>query len=151
MPASIKKVLVVDDAPAVRELMARMLKKIGGLEVLMASDGQEALRLLDKGPFIHLVFCDVNMPLLDGLTFVENLAERVHLGRLPNMPPVVMLTTESSMSQVLRGRAAGVLGWIIKPPREENIAQIVRKFIPAESSDKTSSDQSSSDKPDKAS
>ncbi len=111
-----------------------MLKKLDDLEVLTAADGQEALRLMDKGPFIHLIFCDVNMPLLDGLTFVENLAERVTQGRLPSMPPVVMLTTESSMAQVLRGRAAGVLGWIIKPPREENIVQIVRKFIPTSGS-----------------
>jgi len=76
------------------------------------------------------VFCDVNMPQVDGLTMVENLQDRIKAGRVQSVP-VVMLTTESSMAQVLRAKAAGIVGWIIKPPTAAVIREMVARFLPS--------------------
>jgi len=102
-------VLVVDDSRSVRLLVALALRRAGH-EVVEACDGVEALAALGGGE-VGCVVCDLNMPRMDGLTFLERLRELPGHGATP----VVMLTTESGSDAVRRGEAAGVRSWIVKP------------------------------------
>ena len=120
-----KKILIIDDSSTIRGHMRQILS--GYTFVLIESDnGEKGYASLLANPDTGIVFCDVNMPVLDGLSFVEKIkAEAPQL----NSIPIVMLTTESSKDLVLRGKAAGISAWIIKPPVPAKVMMCVEKFM----------------------
>lgn len=118
-------VLVVDDSATVRHEVSQFLQQ-HGLTVLAAQDGREGLETLRQHSNIKLVICDVNMPVMDGLTMTEK--SRQELGR---QTPVIMLTTESCPKMKERGKAAGVKGWIVKPFNGPGTINAILKLVAA--------------------
>ena len=117
------RALIVDDSAVMRKVIERALRQAGLelSEVLQASNGEEALQLLRENQGgsapLSLILSDINMPVMDGLQFLEtrrqeNLAQGV---------PVVMITTEGNESFVLRAIAAGAQGYICKPFTAEQV------------------------------
>ena len=104
------RVLVVDDSRAARSLIGRMVRELG-FEVVEAAQGREALEQLVAHAPIDLVLVDWNMPEMDGFEFV--VAARAD-GRFDTVP-VVMCTSETEMSQVVRALEAGASEYIMKP------------------------------------
>jgi two-component system chemotaxis response regulator CheY len=100
-----------------RKVIERALRQAGLelLEVVQASNGEEALQALraDQGVAspIALIMSDINMPVMDGLQFLETRRDE----NLAPGVPVVMITTEGSEPFVLRAIAAGAQGYICKP------------------------------------
>lgn len=117
-----KTILIVDDALSLRQVV-RMALQGAGYQVLEADNGQSALNHLD-GRKVHLVVCDVNMPIMDGITFVKRVRE------LPayRFLPVIMLTTESAGSRMAEGKAAGARAWIVKPFVPSQLLDAVAKL-----------------------
>lgn len=116
-----------------RKVIERALHQAGleVSEVLQASNGEEALATLrnENGSAtpLALILSDINMPVMDGLQFLEqrrkeNLAQGV---------PVVMITTEGSEPFVLRAIAAGAQGYICKPFTAEQVKARVLPLIRA--------------------
>lgn len=105
-----KKILVVDDARIVRQQVGMALKD-AGFEVLEAEDGLTAVALVGKTLDLAMVVCDVNMPGMSGLEFLETLAAS---GRIRSLP-VVILTTEVNTALVTRAKSAGAKAWMVKP------------------------------------
>ena len=118
-----KTILVVDDSASLREVVGIALKS-AGYDVIEAADGKQALARLD-GRRIHLVICDLNMPVLDGLGFVREARQRPAY----RFVPVVMLTTEPREHKKLEGQAAGARAWMVKPFRPEQMLQAVAKLV----------------------
>ncbi|HXR89681.1 MAG TPA: response regulator [Steroidobacteraceae bacterium] len=120
-----KKILVVDDSSSVRTV-ARMALRERGYDVVEASNGQEGLKALDADR-IHLVISDVNMPTMDGISFLKEIK------RHPNykFTPVIMLTTEAGEDKKQEGRAAGAKAWITKPFQPQLLVDAVAKLMPA--------------------
>jgi two-component system chemotaxis response regulator CheY len=118
-----KTILVVDDSSSLRTAV-RISLNSAGYEVLEASDGKVALSQLD-GRKVHLVISDVNMPNMDGYTFVQAMKQ------LPayKYTPVVMLTTESSDDKKEKGKAAGAKAWIVKPFMPSQMLKVVSTLI----------------------
>jgi two-component system, chemotaxis family, chemotaxis protein CheY len=119
-----KTILIVDDSTSLRVVVKIALVR-AGYEVIEASDGQQGLAALDKAAKVHLVVSDVNMPNMDGITFV---------GRLKQHPrhrftPVIMLTTEGQDAKKEQGRAAGAKAWIMKPFNPPQLLDAVSKLI----------------------
>lgn len=99
----------MDDAPAIRRLIAYNLKH-GGYDTLEAESGEAAYRLLaTHAP--DLILLDVRMPGWDGFTFLE------HLRQLPKAAatPVIMLTAMSTAADIERALALGVIDYLVKP------------------------------------
>jgi two-component system chemotaxis response regulator CheY len=118
------QILVVDDSSTVRDEVSSFLKD-GGLEVITAVDGNDGLVKLKGDPAIRLVIVDVNMPNMDGLTMVEKIR-----GELANASVnLIMLTTENSPSMKVRGKAAGVKGWIVKPFNGPAVIETFKKLV----------------------
>jgi two-component system chemotaxis response regulator CheY len=116
-------VLIVDDSMVVRKQVGRTL--VGaGFEVHEAADGVEALRKVDEGIPFGLIVCDVNMPIMDGLQFLEELAKTPSAGL-----PVVMLTTEGQPATIQRARDLGAKGWIIKPFKPDLFLALAKKIV----------------------
>ncbi|MBS0354917.1 MAG: response regulator [Proteobacteria bacterium] len=118
-----KTILVVDDSASLRQVVSIALKG-AGYDVVEASDGKDALGKLD-GRKVHLVISDVNMPNMDGITFVKEMK------KLPSykFTPVVMLTTENQEAKKAEGQAAGAKAWMVKPFAPAQMLNAVSKLI----------------------
>jgi two-component system, chemotaxis family, chemotaxis protein CheY len=118
-----KLILVIDDSASLREIVGIALRG-AGYDVIEAVDGKDALAKLD-GRRIHLMICDVNMPVMDGISFVL----KVKLLPKYKFVPIIMLTTESRENRKLEGQIAGARAWVVKPFRPEQMLQAVSKLI----------------------
>ncbi|MEQ1635387.1 MAG: response regulator [Methylococcales bacterium] len=119
----LKTILVIDDSASVRQVVGIALKS-AGYHIIEGVDGQDALTKLD-GQKIHLIICDVNMPNMDGITFVREAKQ------LPayKFTPIIMLTTESEEAKKLEGQIAGAKAWIVKPFKPAQMLSAVSKLI----------------------
>lgn len=107
------RVLIVDDSPVMRGFVRRVLG-ISGLSteiVLEASDGEEALDMLESNGRMDLILTDVNMPNMNGEEFVEQLVAR---GILP-AATVVVVSTDSTPARIEHLRNLGARGYLPKP------------------------------------
>ncbi|TXI22065.1 MAG: response regulator [Roseateles sp.] len=118
-----KTILIVDDSASLRQVVGIALRG-AGYDVIEASDGQDALNKL-TGQKVHLMISDVNMPNMDGITFVKTVKQRPAY----RFTPVVMLTTESQESKKAEGQAAGAKAWVVKPFRPEQMLGVVQKLV----------------------
>ena len=119
-----KTVMIIDDSTSLRQVVDLTLKG-AGYHVVQADNGKTALDKLAQGIAPSLIVCDVNMPIMDGITFVKELKS------LPEhkFTPVVMLTTEASEDKKLAGQMAGAKAWLVKPFRADTLLKSVRKLI----------------------
>jgi len=117
------RVLVVDDSMLVRRQVGTALK-VQGYEVVEAVDGFDALEKLAGHPDTRLIVCDVNMPRMNGLEFLEQLSSK------GNQVPVVMLTTEGQPELIQKAKALGAKGWLVKPFKPDYLAAAAKKFAP---------------------
>ena len=120
------KILLIDDSDTIRHQLAEMIDSIDRT-IIMAANGKEGLDRFMSDPEIGLIFCDINMPVMDGIQFVESVAAAVEKGQAIRCP-IVILTTESEVAKVMRAKKAGITGWLIKPPKKETIEKIIAKF-----------------------
>ena len=118
-----KRIMTVDDSASVRQMVAFTLKK-EGYDVIEASDGKDALSKLD-GKKIHLIISDVNMPVMDGITFLKSVKQMPAY----KFTPVIMLTTEAGDSKKAEGQAAGAKAWVVKPFQPAQMLAAVSKLI----------------------
>jgi two-component system, chemotaxis family, chemotaxis protein CheY len=118
-----KKLLIVDDSVTMRNLLGMMLKG-AGYEVIEACDGQDALAKL-KGENVDLIISDVNMPVLDGLTFIK-VVKQIPAFRLT---PIIMLTTETEAAKFAQARATGIKAWVAKPIQAKQMLAVVSKLV----------------------
>lgn len=104
------RALVIDDSKAIRMILCRMLKS-AGLEPAQAEHGQAAIDWLESNGPVDIALVDWNMPVMDGLTFVQRVRAD---GRYRSMK-IAMVTTETEISQVQRALQAGADEYVMKP------------------------------------
>jgi|SRR4051812_16829508 two-component system chemotaxis response regulator CheY len=116
-------ILTVDDSASIR-LTTKMTLTNAGYTVAEAADGAQGLAAAKAGHF-DLIITDLNMPVMDGLTMIEELR------KLPEQAgvPIIFLTTESDADLKARAKAAGATGWLTKPFDPENLVKIARKVL----------------------
>jgi two-component system chemotaxis response regulator CheY len=109
--------LVVDDSRAMRTILTRLMTGLG-FTVIQAGDGAEALEALKNGARPDVALVDWNMPVMDGLTFIKRCRA------VPEYRDIVlmMVTTESEQTQIVRALAAGAHEYVIKPFTSDVIA-----------------------------
>lgn len=118
-----KTIMVVDDSASLRQVVGIALRG-AGYEVLEGCDGRDALSKL-TGQKVHLIISDVNMPHMDGISFVK----AVKAMPAYRFTPVIMLTTESAEAKKAEGQAAGAKAWVVKPFRPEVMLNAVQKLV----------------------
>jgi len=118
-----KTIMIIDDSASLRQVVAIALKG-AGYDVIEAGDGRDALSKL-TGQKVNLIICDVNMPNMDGISFVKEMKTLANY----KFTPVIMLTTEGSEEKKRAGQEAGARAWVVKPFRPEQMLDAVSKLI----------------------
>lgn len=117
------RVLLADDDPAVREVLARYLIS-AGLEVIQAKDGGEALSLFRQGPF-DLVISDVKMPVMDGLQLLEAVKD------LSPTVPVVLISGYDEPTTIVAALKKGAENYLSKPITKANLMRVLEQALAA--------------------
>ena len=121
-----KYIVVIDDSPTVRTSVEFAIKKLG-FPIVQAENGVDALNkakdLKEKGDEIILCVCDINMPQMDGITFIKEFRKD------DKFTPIIVLTTESEENKIEEGKKAGASGWIVKPFQPADLVGVVERFI----------------------
>ncbi len=114
------RVLIVDDSSVMRKIVERSLRQAGIsiAQVQEAANGAEALGILNQGK-VDLILCDINMPVMDGFEFINQLPSVQNAKGVP----VIMITTEGSEAHVVRALSAGARGYIRKPFTPEQVKE----------------------------
>lgn len=116
------KILLVDDSRTIRNIQKGTLKTLGYEDVIEASDGLDALRVMgETKPDLMLV--DWNMPNMDGISLIRKVRET------DRSLPIIMCTTEAEKSRVLEAVKAGVNNYVVKPFTAQTLAEKINQTM----------------------
>jgi chemotaxis family two-component system sensor histidine kinase/response regulator PixL len=117
-------ILVIDDSLTARETLSLTLKK-AGYRVLQAGDGQEALSKLQQDSSIKAIFCDIEMPTMNGFEFLNQYRQDY-----PNSDrPIVMLTTRNSEKHRALAKMLGATAYLTKPYIEQELVSTLERVL----------------------
>ncbi|ELR96377.1 response regulator [Gloeocapsa sp. PCC 73106] len=120
-------VLIIDDSVVVREMLSITFKK-SGYHVEQARDGQEAWERLRSGLPTQLIFCDIEMPRMNGLELLSRLQEDPHLSSIP----VAMITSRGAERHRKIAAELGAKAYFTKPYIEEELLDAAKRMIQGE-------------------
>ncbi len=118
------KVLIVDDSPTMRQLLAFSLKRIRGVTIVEAKDGMEGLKKVTTDTF-DLALIDINMPVMDGLKLIHMIRTEENMDELP----IVVITTEGADADKERALELGANEYLTKPVQGSEVLAIAKKFL----------------------
>jgi two-component system, chemotaxis family, chemotaxis protein CheY len=116
--------LVVEDSPTMRQLIAFALRRLQGCRILEAVDGVDALKKMTTDR-VDLVITDINMPMMDGLKLVAHIRGNPRTKSLP----IVIVTTEGADEDRKRGLALGADAYIPKPIQPSDLLKTVTSLL----------------------
>ncbi len=119
-----KTILLVDDSSTLLISMKAIIEKAGFTVETALSGSLALIKLQTLKP--NLMITDLNMPVMDGITLIKEVK------KLPacRFMPVLVMTTESQQTKRNDARAAGALGWLVKPVKPEELLAVIKKIIP---------------------
>ena len=119
-----KHILIVDDSKTIRNLVSFILKK-EGYKVTMAEDGLDGLEKLYAADDIDLVISDINMPNMDGFTFIRTVREQEVYRNLP----IVVLSTEGQERDIKQGISLGANLYMVKPAQPQQMVKNIKMLL----------------------
>ena len=117
------RALIIDDSRAMRAILARILVELG-FEVAEATNGREGLERLRENGRTDLALVDWNMPEMSGIEFVQ----AVRAAREYDGMRLIMVTTETEMTRVVKALGAGVDAYIMKPFAKTAVVDQLRQI-----------------------
>jgi len=121
-----KHIMIIDDSPTIRTSVEYALMGLG-YPIANAENGSDALEKIaaikGRGDDVALCIVDVNMPVMDGITFIGEFRKG------DKFTPVLVLTTESEEQKIRAGKEAGASGWIVKPFSNQDMVKVVQRLV----------------------
>ena len=121
-----RRILIVDDSPTMRKLIALALGRVKDVDVVEATDGMDALRKLTSDAF-QLAIVDINMPVMNGIQLIELVRAETRLAGIP----ILVVTTDGAEEDRKRALAAGANGYLTTPVEPSKGTEAVRKLLEA--------------------
>lgn len=119
-----KKILACDDSDIILNLHQMSFRRFPEVKLVLAKNGVEALKKLGEEESIELILLDINMPLMDGITFLEILRrEKQKYGDIP----VIIISTEGEEQSVMEALRKGATAYIKKPFRQRELIDLIEK------------------------
>jgi two-component system chemotaxis response regulator CheY len=122
---SSKRVLIVEDSPAMRQLLRLAIRRFPEVEIDEVGDGVAALKALAQGTY-DVVFVDINMPILDGMKLIKRMREDERCAKTK----IVVVTTEEGAETEEHARKLGAHYYVRKPVNRKAIEKILRDVLP---------------------
>lgn len=119
-----KHILIVDDSKTVRNLVAFIMKR-EGFRVTMAEDGMDGLEKLFSAGALDLIISDINMPRMDGFTFIRNVREQDIFRDIP----IIVLSTEGQEEDIQKGIGLGANLYMVKPAQPDKLVCNVKMLL----------------------
>lgn len=110
--AELNRILIVDDSKLIHQMYRLVLMKYKNCEIVDAMNGLEALEILARGEDFDLILLDINMPVMNGVQFMEKLKET---GKHRHIP-IIVISTEGREEDTLRAMKLGAWGYIVFLP-----------------------------------
>ncbi|WP_432737546.1 response regulator [Maridesulfovibrio sp. FT414] len=119
-----KHILIVDDSKTVRNLVAFIMKK-EGFKVTTAEDGLDGLEKLYSLDHVDLIISDVNMPRMDGFTYIKTVREQEAYKDIP----IIVLSTEGQEKDIQTGLSLGANLYMVKPAQPEKMVKNIKMLL----------------------
>jgi len=120
----LKKILVVDDSALIHQ-MYRLVMSRYNCTIVDAMNGQEALDILAVHKDIELILLDINMPIMNGVQFLEKASAIGIVSRIP----VIVISTEGKEEDTIRGLKLGARGYLKKPFHPSELHELIEKIF----------------------
>jgi len=120
----LKKILVVDDSALIHQMYKMVLMRYR-CQIINALNGQEALDKLEQNPDVNMMLVDINMPLMNGLEFIQKVKA---LGKY-NSVPIIIVSTEGKEEDTQRGLALGARGYVKKPFQPSDLHTLIAQIF----------------------
>ena len=118
------RILIVEDSPTMRQLLAFALKRIPGAEIVEARDGMDGLRKVTSDHF-DLALVDINMPVMDGLKLIHLIRDEESLKAMP----IVVITTEGADEDRARALSLGADEYLTKPVQAPRVLAVAKSLL----------------------
>ena len=118
------RILIVEDSPTMRQLLAYAMRRRKDVDVVEAHDGADGLRKLAEDDF-SLALVDISMPVMDGLKLIQMIRSDASLQRLP----IVVVTTEGAKEDRERALALGADAYLTKPVQAQRVLETVEAML----------------------
>ena len=118
------QILIAEDSAATRSFLVATLEEIDDFEIVEASSGFEALKLLPRRKF-SLIIMDINMPDINGLEVINFVKSNLQYSSIP----LIVVTTEGAERDRQKGLALGADEYLAKPINPAELQQLVRKYL----------------------
>jgi two-component system, chemotaxis family, chemotaxis protein CheY len=120
----LKKVLIVDDSPLIHQMYRLVLNRYS-CGIVDAMNGQEALDLLEVNKDVQLILLDINMPVMNGVQFMEKAGTLLATRKIP----VIIISTEGKESDTIRGLQLGAKAYVKKPFNPDLLHDLITKLL----------------------
>ena len=122
---ALKKVLIVDDSKLIHQMYRLVLMRYKHCTLVDAMNGLEALEALSKERGFDLILLDINMPVMNGIQFMEKLKETGTHRHIP----VIVISTEEKEEDTVRAMNLGAWGYVVKPFKAEQLYDLIGKVM----------------------
>ena len=122
--SNVKRILIVEDSPTMRQLLVFALRRLKDVEIVEAQDGMDGLRKVSSDHF-DLALVDINMPVMDGLKLISLIRGDESLKEIP----IVVITTEGADEDRRRALALGANEYLTKPIQSNSVLGVARALL----------------------
>jgi two-component system chemotaxis response regulator CheY len=120
----LRKILAVDDSALIHQMYKLFLSRYKNCKLISAMNGLEALDKLAQEEGIDLILLDINMPVMNGLEFLQ----RVQKEQAYQAIPVIIISTEGKEEDTIRGLKMGAKGYVKKPFQASELHGLIEKI-----------------------
>ncbi len=120
-----RKILIVDDSQTARNQLSQALSELD-IQVVQATDGRDGIEKLHENPDVKMIIADYNMPQLNGIEMVVAVKKEE---RFKDIPCLILTSVgQGNLDLIKTAKKAGVMGWMIKPPKIEQLELVFKKL-----------------------
>lgn len=131
--SALRKVLIVDDSKLIHQMYRLVLMRFKDCKLVDAMNGLEALEILSREDGFDLILLDINMPIMNGIQFMEKVNENGMCRHIP----IIVISTEGKEEDTVRAMKLGARGYIVKPFKSESLYEIIGKVLEKKSASLT--------------
>ena len=123
--SELNKILIVDDSQLIHSMYRLVLNRYKNCKIVDAMNGLEALDVLSRENDFNLIFLDINMPVMNGLQFMEKIKKE----NIYKHVPIIVISTEGKEEDTLKALQLGATGYVVKPFKPHMLYELIEKIL----------------------